>query len=303
VGLVRYSSSYFPGPSNITEQGIFQGWDTNVYDNIYGVFIFLICLDIILELSGMVWGIYKLYDRYQTEHFTLNIATVCLSLETSGCLLRAISHILFLIITVVPYVPITANTPTAFYYLGFPFTLSSGIFLIFFWIDVTSRSLYHGAFLDKAFWPALSLVVISFAIVFISVVLLLLGRSDTFAGGSTVVILILLFVISIIYFIAAYKVNKYMSGRKDSDPVREKDFKKMTIKIVISGAEMILMLCFIIAIQYLARVDWMNYILQRILYTLFPLRSYILIDLFSSPTKALSRSTQSQPATNSTTEV
>jgi len=276
-----------------------------MFDKLYGLGVFLISLNFILEMGCMVWGIIKLYDRYQSGYLTFNIATVCLSLESSGCFLRAISHLLYLMIVVVPYVHITGTMSTVFYYLGFPFTLASGIFLIFFWIDVTSRTLYHGAFLDRAFWPAFSLVAMCYTIVIISVALLLVGRGDTAAGGTTAVILFLLLVVSIIYFIAAYKVNQYMKNRKDSDPVKEKDFKRMTMKIVFSGAQMVVIILFIIMVQYRSSNDgWLNTIIMtRILYVLLSMRSYLLIDLFSSPTKSSSKSTQSQPSTNSTVEV
>jgi len=181
-----------------------------------------------------------------------------------------------------------------------PFTLSSGIFIIFFWIDITSRSLYHGAFLDRFFWPAIGLSTICFITIIISAIILMVGKSiQTVTYGLTFFIFALLFVCSVIYFVAAKNLIRYNKERKD--PLIEKEFRKLIIKIILSGIVMILIII-ITPVRY--QRTGQTYIAFTG-YILWSIRSYLLIDLFGTPPKQLSKSTtlpkSSQPlGTNST---
>jgi len=189
-----------------------------------------------------------------------------------------------------------------------PFTLSSGIFIIFFWIDITSRSLYHGAFLDRCFWPAIILSGICSISIFCTAILGMMKGWNGSEGpviGLTGFMFILLGVCSIIYFVAAKSLIRYNKERKDS-PLRDKEFNKLIIKIIASGIVMIL----IILVSPLQWVRTFGSTFSSIYitftgYVLWSIRSYLLIDLFGTPPKQISKSTtapkSSQPlGTNST---
>jgi len=183
-----------------------------------------------------------------------------------------------------------------------PFTLAAGIFLIFFWIDITSRSLYHGVFLDKAFWPAIILVTICFILVDISAILIIVGYTGNILSYPTYFIMGLLFIISFIYFYAAVRVRQYIQGRKDQSKVN--DWNWMILKIVLSGVLMILIMVLSI-LQLIVINGPFHYILFFFPHILFSLRSYLLIDLFGTPPKSESKSTKessqsSRPAQNTT---
>jgi len=190
------------------------------------------------------------------------------------------------------------NTALAFFYMALPFTLSSGIFLIFFWLDVTSRSLYHGAFLDKAFWPAIILVIFSFLLMGISSILLWSGSVSPVYNIATIIILVELFLVSIIYFISARRVYIYTQQQKD--PSRFEGIKKMMFKIILSGVVMIIIVILSILLYNSWRFPMSEQTFYFLMYSLFSLRSYLLMDLFSTSSKKASHSkSTSQPQSSS----
>jgi len=223
----------------------------------------------------MIWGGYKLYGRYLSGHFRLNITTVCIVMELLCCVCRQIGHLLAVLIQLVPYIVIYSQISLALYFLSLPFTFSAGIFLIFFWIDITSKSLYHGAFLDKAFWPAMILVIISFIIVSIAVILIYIGyitSTSTLFIVLAEIINALMILISLIYFIAASRVNRYTKERKD--PKLERPFHIMMIKIVTSGVLMIIIVVFTILFQ-LVPLNQKSFV-SFVFYVLYSIRSFFI---------------------------
>jgi len=289
---------------NNSIKGRFLNWDINLSSPVFGLHVFIYLLNGLLDLICIYCGISKLFDRYAYGHFRLNIATVCLSLEVTSCIVRVVACILSALRSLVPAYSISfpGNLGQGIYYMMLPFTLSSGIFIIFFWIDITSRSLYHGAFLDRFFWPSIILSGICFISIFLTASFFIAGYGQDAAQWPTYCIFFLLFVCSVIYFIAAKNLYRYNKERKD--PMIEKEFKKLIIKITLSGIVMLIII-FITPFRYITGRGFGGFYIASTGYLLWSLRSYLLIDLFGTPPKQLSKSTtlpkSSQPlGTNST---
>jgi len=297
VGLLL-NSPFGLGP-NATMPGKFVGWDTNYNAKYKPISIPFFSINIFFDTICMVWGIYMLYGRFLSGHIGLNISTVCITLELLSVLCRQIGHILAIFIQTVPYVPIGYQFPLGFYFLATPFDLSAGIFLLFFWIDITSSSLYHGAFLDKAFWPAMVLTIITYIVIGIPTILLFIGYlpfGNTLFTGLTQYVNGLLFIISILYFIAAHRVHQYTKNRKD--PIIIRAFFIMMIKIILSGVVMFFVIILSISFVF-AQGNSPGYIFVKFLYDCFyTIRSYLMIDLFGSPPRDKSKSTTSKENSN-----
>jgi archaellum biogenesis protein FlaJ (TadC family) len=290
---------------NNTIKGRFLNWDINLSAPLFGVHIFIYLLNVLLDLICIYCGISKLFDRYAYGHFRLNIATVCLSLEVTSCIVRVVACILSALRSLVPAYSISfpGNLGQGIYYMMLPFTLSSGIFIIFFWIDITSRSLYHGAFLDRFFWPSMILSGICYIFILCTASFFIAGwQVDVATQWLTYTIFFLFLVCSVIYFIAAKSLYRYNKERKD--PMLEKEFKKLIIKITLSGIVMLIII-FITPFRYITGRGFGGFYIATTGYVLWSTRSYLLIDLFGTPPKQLSKSTtlpkSSQPlGTNST---
>jgi len=182
--------------------------------------------------------------------------------------------------------------------MSMPFDLASGIFLIFFWIDITSSSLYHGAFLDKAFWPAMILVTLSFILVSITSIMLFVGFltfGNTLFTALTQYLNAIGFIVAIIYFIAAHRVHKYTRNKKD--PIIVQAFFRMMVKIILSGV--ILIFVFGITIGFIYNPgNTSGYIFLKFAYDwLCTIRSFLMIDLFGSPPREKSKTTSNNSST------
>jgi len=129
-------------------------------------------------------------------------------------------------------------------FVSYPFTMSSGILFIFFWIDVTSKSMYRGAFLDKAFWPCLFLLTSLTIAVFI---LAGLDLNETLYFASlnylNIIVTVITLLASLAYFLAAYKIYRFFQRRPDYN----KGLLPLCYKIVASGILTLLVVIFAFA--------------------------------------------------------
>jgi len=169
-------------------------------------------------------------------------------------------------------------------YFSYPFTLSSGIFLIFFWIDVTSSTLYHGTCLNRAFWPCVVFIIIAFLIVWVPGILLLAGHLNqvyiTITGGFVVFFSL---IVAIIFFVAAKRIVKYTKERA----TRTKELLFMTKKVVLSGVVIVVIVVVCIILLFMALKGMAGSVVYTafswILAFLFILRSFLQIEVFSTP--------------------
>jgi len=299
------------GP-NSTQAGKFLGWDTNLNGKFKGLYISFYVIDVFFDTLCMIWGIYMLYGRLRSRAFGLNLATVCLSLIFSNVVCRQIGHILAILQQTVPYVPIGFQLPLAWYFLSLPFDFSAGIFLIFFWIEITSSSLYHGAFLDKAFWPSIVLVSLCFTLVVITSFLIM---TDTIAPtqplfvGLANAIKLLYAIISLTYFFAAYRVYNYTKNRKD--PVIARALLIMMTKIIVNGVVMLIIDFLSFSFDRWAGYGTPPFPYVKFAYdSMYTVRSFLMIDIFGDPPRNKEKTTSndnsgsshslSQPTTSST---
>jgi len=273
--------------------GQFQNWDDQSYAQYQQLYVALVSTNIALDTLCMIWGIFKLLQRYKLGYLMLNITSICITSELLCCLFRWISSIFnlsnYACWTDYSKVLLFNNLYIGVYYMQLPFTLAAGIFLIFFWLDITSSSLYHGAFLDKAFWPAIILVTICFFLVDISAILVIIGLRSPIKEYPTYFIMGLLVIISFIYFYAAVRVKQYIQKRKD--PPKAKDWNRMIMEIVLSGVVMIvIVLVSISQLFFYGPLHSLPWFFSR---ALFSLRTFLLIDIFGDPPKSATKSTKS----------
>jgi hypothetical protein len=223
-------------------------------------------------------GIYRLYEKYILNQLIVNISTVCIGLEIINCLLWVIHAIMELLLRLVPFVNMKLGSDAFVAYISFIFTLASGILVIFFWIELTSKKLYRKSFLDKSFWPAVIFITIVGILLSISAILFLTDIDHNIITNITLVILILMFIISCTYFYAAYRTYNYSRNKETKN---QHLFKEISIKIIVSGIVMI----FIVLISLMvstANSIGLRIILGLLIFILILIRSYLLIDIFST---------------------
>jgi len=260
----------------------FDGWGLNYpyeLSRTYG--IATRSIDIILIICCFLWANWKIIGLIRDKQFDLNIAPVCLCIEVMFNLLRLVRSSLLLHENTAP-VPgsiMPDNLTLSIYALSFSCNLSSGIFIIFFWMNLMKLKLYKIGLLDKAFWPSFALV----AMVFILVVIfasLIIGKP----GQNTIITIIgslfvsLNFFVAVLYFIIAYQVFRYTENRTGSS-----DIKIIAIKIVLSGICFFLIVCFSIN-QLTTRgrfflVHTAGFFIMDLLYSV---RSFLQIDVFGT---------------------
>jgi len=287
VGLLFDSSITSINFSNMTLIAHFQGWDDNFYIKFASLTITFSFISVLLNFLCMSWALYKLFQMHRTRQLALNIASVCLSLEVLCCAIRTTFNLMGFIANFMS-VSYDGDILLALYYFSFPFTLSSGIFLIFFWIDITSSTLYHGAFLDKAFWPSIIFVAFGFVLVYISGILLMLSINQVLINYTAGFILFFSVVVAIIYFIAAKKVYQFTLEKHGQ--AKAKELQKMTKKIVLSGVVIILIVVVSVSMLGLVGNTSLNLlysILSFVLALLFVLRSFLQIEVFATPKKLI----------------
>jgi len=272
VGLV-FTSKKLKNNTNLN--ATFYNWDVNPFFdyNISEIVVYiLICL---FNVIVLIIGLYRLYERYLNNLLEFNIATICISLETASCLLRAIEILIKVLENIVPFLNVQHSAVLFVIDIAYPCTLSSGIFLIFFWIDITSFSLYRGSFLDKFFWPCISLVVIITVITDIAAFMSLVNFNVAVVNYMVILILAISLIVSIIYFISAFKIYNYIKRRKQY----EEKFYILIYKIIVSGL-------ITIGIVIIAFTTITTIVVPTILITryfteiLLCSRSAILIDIF-----------------------
>jgi len=285
--------------------GTFNHWDPNICVVLQPLNFALEFIFLILNFSCMLWAFSKLYFMYRSfGHFMLNIANVCLSMEALCCFIRFLYCCTFLGYIWNPTTPpYPRNLSIFFSYLAYPFNLSSGIFLMFFWIDMTSGTLYKGTFMDKAFWPCVGFVVVSFLFLWIPACIFLVNRSPIFLTYTGAVILVFSALVAIVFFVTAWKIEIYT---KDRSPSQSRDLKIMTIKIVMSGIVILLIVVDSFLVLGFRELWTPYYILLWIDDFLFILRSFLQIEVFgvsksASPTKSSSIDSTSEQSINSTT--
>jgi len=268
--------------NNGSLSGSFGGWDENIYITVvrkYGV-AFRIIL-IIVVLFCLFWAMYKIYGLITHKHFAINIASVCLCLEVLNGVLRLVGPCNYLNrIVTANSDPLISTVGTSFTSFAFGFNLSSGIFIIYFWMSILSLKLYSGNILERSFWPSFVLVAIIWLLLFLFGLFYILGiLSQLLVSYLSGVILVLCAILAVFYFITARLVFNYTKKRSDS-----KGLKTIAIKIVLSGV------CFLLIIINTGLILMLqnkplylyNEIISLTVGLLFSARSLLQIDVFGT---------------------
>jgi len=236
---------------------------------------------IIVVLICLSWGIYKIVGLAQNKHFALNIASVCLSLELLNGILRLVGPCNFLNRILGNTDQSVVKIGTSFTSFAFGFNLSSGIFIIYFWMSILSLKLYSGNISEKSFWPSFVLVAIVWLLLFSFGVLYIVGLlSQTAISYLTGIILFSCIILAIFYFFTAKLVFNYTSKRSDS-----KGLKSIAIKIVLSGVCFILIVLntgILLYVQSKPSFYLVNETAGLTLGLLFSARSLLQIDVFGT---------------------
>jgi len=278
VGLIVVEVNDLLALRNFNITFKFTGWEDNPRIRLKWISILFNTILFIINLMLTLWCFYKLYSLYRAGEYRLNISTVCISLEVLCCLLRALFHLLTILVNSI-VVPYTETLILVIYYFSFPFTLSSGIFLIFFWIDLTSKSLYRGTFLDKAFWPCVIFVITAFILLYASGIVVLIQKNQIYIYITSGVVLFFSLVIAIIYLVGAKRISNYIKQRQNM----VKELNRMTKWIVISGVVIILIVVISVSLLALVAVFIPYAILGYTLDILMISRTYLQIEVFSTP--------------------
>jgi hypothetical protein len=272
--------------------GQFLEWTPNENFPFFWVSIVIHSLLFLFEILCIIMGIYRLYEKYTLNQLIMNISTVCIGLEIINCLLWVIHAILEVLQRSVPFLNMKLGSDSFVAYISFIFTLASGILVIFFWIELTSKKLYRKSFLDKSFWPAVIFITIVAILLSISAILFLTDIDHNIITNITLVILVLMFVISCTYFYAAYRTYIYSRNKETKN---QQLFKEISIKIVTSGIVMMIIVLISLLVSTVNSIG-LRIILGLVIFTLVLVRSYLLIDIFS--TRKASKNNSSQTDTN-----
>jgi hypothetical protein len=240
VGVLFGPLGTFVPPSGVAPVR-FLGWDYNYYLDSFWlrVAFFIVLLAFNLACAG--WGTHKEAALYRLDP-RINVATVCIALETLSALFRALDDIITLVYFTRPWADGNRNLDAMFTYIAGSCSISSGIFVIFFWIDVTSSSLYTGCFLDKALGPCVFFVASVFALIYVCAILQVFYPAFAVIIYVQLVFLLFLVVVSLIYFVAAFRVARYLRNEASSySKERKGRLMKISYKIVVSGVLTIFM--------------------------------------------------------------
>jgi hypothetical protein len=260
--------------SNLTVE--FNGWDNNFYYDTNPTVLVLNLVDLFFIIICFLWGGWKIIQFLDRDQFGLKIAPVCLVLELLNSVTRFVNAILRIDCQMrSDYIDI--EPPRTFLYsFSFVFNLSSGIFIIFFWMNLISMKIYKGHLLEKSFWPSFVLVVGFFILVLVVGILNMVYNDIRIVYYIAALILPICFIIAIFYFITAYRVFKYTKERSGSE-----DLQKIAVKIVLSGVCFIAMI--VVSILDLIDPNPMAHMIGIfLLHLLQSARSLLQIDVFGT---------------------
>jgi hypothetical protein len=280
----------------------FSSWDHNIFGEVIpayeGTQMVLICI-------CLIWANWKVYQLIKNDQFRLKIAPVCLCLEICNNIIRLASFSGYMQkLTTRPEYRMHPKIPVCLNSFAFAFNLSSGIFIVFFWMNLISMKIYKkGDILERAFWPSFILVGIVFLVQFFCSLLFGVGILDQAALSIyRQVIFCMCFILAIFYFITAYQVFKYSQKRSGSY-----DIKKIAFKIVLSGVCYVFIVIFGLWVHsILGKVSPLYYHTIAFLFnTSFSFRSLLQIDVFGTVTKNKNKNKQeviifSTPETSNT---
>jgi len=169
------------------------------------------------------------------------------------------------------------------YLFAVPFTFSSGILMIFFWIDVTSKTMYQGAFLDKALKPAVAFIVLIFMLCFGVGIAYASGTNSNLSLSNIIfgLIIFALFIFAIIYFITASRVFKLMEDDMYGSETKTY-LRHMTIKIVVSGIAVVLLVLDAVLVLAIPETVASSFTLVFFVDLLLSFRSFMQIEVFGT---------------------
>jgi len=266
-------------PSNSsTYVGKFMGWNKNEYLAYFNATLSVQIVILILHLMVISFGLYYLFLKYTQGQLICSFATVCIGLEVTGCLLWAIFSLVKVISMLNPNINLPDRLGSAINYVAFTFTFASGVFLLFFWLKITSKKLYRGAFLHRAIWPAILVVILIFIISVTGSILWLTEVESRTIYYFTSGILGLCLILGVIYYLAAIRVYLYT---KDKDGKNRKLFRIIMLKILVNGTVMILIVVFSFSEVFSTRPGSKMVLYYFILFSVV-LRSFLSIEIFST---------------------
>jgi hypothetical protein len=235
VGLVFGPLDAFVPPGGVAPVQ-FLGWDHNYYLDSYWVRIAFFIVLFLFNFACAGWGAYNLSLRRNLAP-RVNVATVCIFLETLSAVFRVLDDIITLVYFTEPWADVNRHLDSMFVYMSGSCSLSSGIFVIFFWIDMTSGSLYHGCFLDRALGPCVFFVAAVFALIYVSAVLQVFYPAIVVVLYVQLALLIFLVLVACIYFVAAFRLARYINANQEFySTEKRKGLMRVTYKVVASGA-------------------------------------------------------------------
>jgi len=233
------------------------------------------CLSYVFFFGG-----WKLYQKYGKNKLSLNISTVCITLEMLNCFFWFISRIFKLTYACNTFVSVPYRLDLFFSYLAFPFTFASGLFLIWFWLQLTSKKLYRGAFLHKAYYPAFGFAILQLVVDWVVAFLWITNIDSKTIFIITTAILSFLLIIAAAYFVTAFRVYLYS---KTKGTAHRNMFLTITVKILISGIVMVLLsiLSLIVSVLTADQIVVRTSFIYVTVY-LISFRAYLVIDCFST---------------------
>jgi len=210
---------------NDTIDVVFDNWDSNFFVNTYTTSLVVDIIDLIVILVCLVWVIWKIILLVQVNQFGFRIAPVCIILELFNSLTRLSNASLRINHEIRPDYTDIESIRIALYSFSFIFNLSSGVFVVFFWMNLMSTKIYRGTLLERAFWPSFVVVAIIFVVVFTLSLITIVLNQQSFANYISIFVLPLLLVLAIFYFITAHRVLKYVKNRTGSEGLKKNSDK------------------------------------------------------------------------------
>jgi len=162
---------------------------------------------------------------------------------------------------------------------AFGFNLTSGTFIIFFWLNLLSMKLFKGNLLEKSFWPCFGIVTSFWVLIIItSSIFFAFGTAQKILTYVGVALCFICFILAIIYFYTAHRVLEYSKTRSGSQGL-----KIIAWKIIGSGICFVLIiLALVLLIVPFRKSPPSSYTLTFVLQLFISMRSLLQIDVFGT---------------------
>jgi len=267
-----------PSLQNSTLSVIFNGWDGNEYSENVPLRLAFYSIELVLIFVCFIWCCLKIYKLIIKHEFVLTIGPVCLILELLNTFSRAIFTGLRYYFQLGPAYIDFAPEVLFLLTLSTLFTLSSGVFIFFFFLNLMSMKIFKAGMWNKAFWPSFVIVGIMFIIIVVLGIWNFVSKQESdYITYFCIVLFPILLILAILYFYTGYRVIKYSNTKTQSE-----DLIIIAKKIILSGICFFLIFMLSLASWKLPEGGSRQLVIVFLLDVTLSIRSFLQIDVFGT---------------------